>query len=645
MGRANYSLGRDLLTPPYRLLPWAVFAFAVLCFIFHPNGAIRSGLLADSDDYMRLNEVVNWLQGQGWYDLSHPRLSPGSHTIVHWARLLDIPIALIALPFVKMMGMENAVLLAAFIVPPATLGVLLWLSCQLAKPFVGDDQANLAAPLTLFTPLTIMNFVPGRVDHHGYEVLVAGFALLGLREIAEGHNPRRALVVTALILACGLWIGTEALPWVVLFIGCLAVTAAWTGGELLGRGAFFGIAFTLSTLLILVLAVPPADYGSLALSWFSLADVLFAVLCTMMLTGLWLVGKFVVNPWTRIGVLIVLGAVAAAVFCMMVPQTLHGPFADYDKFDATVALDSIGEAQPLIDKLRLNPYNYLQNMSAVISLSETLLLPLAGLIGLGFVLYKAKPRQRILFLPHGVFLAVAIGLTLFWQIRVGWFMQFLAVAPLTYVLVAGWKKAGRRLSGRSRFWAEIVLFLALGFIPTVLIPALALDAPVASDVVMFPAARANPSCPLTHAARFLSQSWGYGAAKHTIISSGNEGPELLFRTHHDVIAANFNVAGNEDVYNFFGARDDTAAQNIAKRWHADLILLCRSFPVGYARLNHARLGKTAFLTPASDGSLHLVSDPQHPTLIERLARGPIPAWLKPVEIPDDKDYLLFKVLP
>jgi hypothetical protein len=110
-----------------------------------------------------------------------------------------------------------------------------------------------------------------------------------------------------------------------------------------------------------------------------------------------------------------------------------------------------------------------------------------------------------------------------------------------------------------------------------------------------------------------------------------------------VIAANFNVEGNQDAYNFFGARDDKIARDILKRRHADLVLVCRSFPLAYARLDHAEIGKTAFLTTGADGKLVLSSDPRHPTLVERLIRGPVPAWLKPVEIPGDKDYLLFDV--
>jgi hypothetical protein len=41
--------------------------------------------------------------------------------------------------------------------------------------------------------------------------------------------------------------------------------------------------------------------------------------------------------------------------------------------------------------------------------------------------------------------------------------------------------------------------------------------------------------------------------------------------------------------------------------------------------------------------LHLTSSLDHPPLIEKLVNNQIPPWLKPVEIPEAKDYLLFEV--
>src|SRR5580658_10135158 len=107
----------------YRWLPLAVFFYFALSFVLYPQSPLRNGQLLDTDDYMRLNETINWLQsahpfGGGWFDLSQPRLSPGEHVVVHWARLVDLPIALVMLPLIPAMGMQNAALTASFIVPP-----------------------------------------------------------------------------------------------------------------------------------------------------------------------------------------------------------------------------------------------------------------------------------------------------------------------------------------------------------------------------------------------------------------------------------------------------------------------------------------------------------------------------------------------
>jgi hypothetical protein len=639
------SFFKDIVVPPYRFLPLAVFAFAVLCFVLHPASAIRTGYLADPDDYMRLNQVINWLRGQGWYDLSHPRLSPGAHTIVHWARLMDLPLAVLMLPFVSVLGVQGAALAASFIVPPLLLGVLLWLLPKLALPFVGADRANLSTLFVLFAPLVVMNYAPGRVDHHGYQILVAMFGLLSLERIVEDrqHGDRYA-VMAAVVFACGLWSGTEASPWVVLFIGCLTSLAAWHGGVVLKRAAMFGIAFTAATLMVLYLGVEPDERSSLALSWYSAADVVFAVLVCIVLLAGWVVGRGIQNKWMRLAAFFELGSMAAVLLYFVVPEILRGPFANYDIFDSTVALASIGEAQPLLRTLHFSSYHLLQTGASLLGILQMLLLPLLALVAVCTAAIQTAPPKRLLFLAHALFLTAAIGMTLFWQLRVGWFMQIFTVAPLTWLLLRGWDKISRHMSGIELGLAKGFIFLLLGFVPVVLIPAVVHNAPLVSDVVLFPAKRPQQACPMRPVADFLNLDSGYGAAPHTILSGSNEGPELLFRTQHNVIAANFNVVGNADVYAFFGAREDAVARKVAVKWHTDLVLICRSFPLAYARLDHTQPGRTAFLAAGSDGKLHLTGDPEHPTLIERLVWGPVPAWLKPVEIPDDKDYLLFEVL-
>ena len=66
----------------------------------------------DGDDVMRLVEVRDLLNGQGWYDLTQPRLGPEGGTLMHWSRLVDLPIAVIAAIFQPFLGQEMALSLA-----------------------------------------------------------------------------------------------------------------------------------------------------------------------------------------------------------------------------------------------------------------------------------------------------------------------------------------------------------------------------------------------------------------------------------------------------------------------------------------------------------------------------------------------------
>jgi hypothetical protein len=635
-------LQKNLFTAPYPLLPLAVFVFFIVCFLLHPFSPIRTGLFSDPDDYMRLDEVINWLQGQGWYDLSQPRMSPGAHTVIHWARLVDLPIALVMMPLLPFMSMTNAALFASFIVPPALFGVLLALVPALAATLVGKDRANLSVLLLMFAPMVVYNFTPGRVDHHGYEILIAGFGLYALHRITNDAKGWPYAIMAAFAYICGLWIGTEALPWLLLFIAALGLIAAWEGGFILANAAIFGAALTVSSLIILPIALPASEFSSRALSWFSPADVIFAALTGGVFVVTWALGRLTENRVLRLSLIAMLGLFALGLMIVFVPDILNGPFADYDSFNSTIALENINEARPLWPALWLDRYNLLTFERCFLTLARTLALPLTACLVLAWQWRKSDRAKRILLLIHVTFLLPALLLTLFWQVRVGYFMQLFSIAPLTWLLVQMWERIGKKLSGRPRFWAELGAFALLGPLPVMLISSGVAATTFYPDMVLFLAARGEESCPLRPAAEFMAET--YHGKDITIMAGMNEGPELLFRTPFKLIGGNFNVPGNPDVFDFFNARDDAKAEAIAKKWSINLVLTCRNISPFMAGMDKVAFGKTTFLRVGKDGKLHLSGSPTNPTLIEKLVNDKAPGWLKPVEIPGVKDYLLFEVV-
>ena len=52
-----------------------------------------TGAYGDTDDAMRMVQVRDWMAGQGWYDLRALRLDPPGGVLMHWSRVVDIPLA------------------------------------------------------------------------------------------------------------------------------------------------------------------------------------------------------------------------------------------------------------------------------------------------------------------------------------------------------------------------------------------------------------------------------------------------------------------------------------------------------------------------------------------------------------------------
>jgi hypothetical protein len=102
------------------------------------------------------------------------------------------------------------------------------------------------------------------------------------------------------------------------------------------------------------------------------------------------------------------------------------------------------------------------------------------------------------------------------------------------------------------------------------------------------------------------------------------GPELLFRTDNQVLAAPFhmNVQGNLDAARFLSTPYPAEAENIARRRGVDLVVMCRSVPGHYLGPKDAP-----------------------PSMATRLFRGPIPQWLERVDAPHLDNYVIFRVKP
>ena len=115
----------------------------------------------DPDDFMRLDQVRDWLAGQSWWDVRQYRMDPPAGADMHWSRLVDLPIAACLL-LARLVLPEPAASIAAMTaVPLLQLLLAMALLRALMRTLGASAGAVLAAAaLPLAFPLLLDNFMP-----------------------------------------------------------------------------------------------------------------------------------------------------------------------------------------------------------------------------------------------------------------------------------------------------------------------------------------------------------------------------------------------------------------------------------------------------------------------------------------------------
>lgn len=149
------------------------FWFLVCCYVYISR---MSGdfPFKDTDDYMRLVRVLEFIEGAGWYDHIMPRSNFPYGCDIHWTRLYDcilIAGSYIFRPFVN--TSKDALFYFSSIISPifgifATLKYL-----QICKRFFQSSVSFLCGLFFLLNGYTFIQIAPCRPDHHALLILLA----------------------------------------------------------------------------------------------------------------------------------------------------------------------------------------------------------------------------------------------------------------------------------------------------------------------------------------------------------------------------------------------------------------------------------------------------------------------------------------
>lgn len=554
-----------------------------LLLIGAANG--RIGMIGpDGDDVMRLVQLRDLLAGQGWFDLRQPRLGPEGGTLMHWSRLVDLPMVLITLALTPLIGEDAALAAAITLWPVLSMGFLA------AAIMIGASRLAPAGPegraLLLFAAIIAgamlfrhFRFLPGAIDHHNLHLGLIGLSMA----LLLGQECRAAPMAAAgLVLAGAAAIGADIYPFVALMAVFVALDWALTGAAAESGTSAFGAGFALGLSICFALTVAPDDYALVFCD--SLSAITFLAGATGGL-GLALAARMASAHGRpeRFALLALIAAVCGGLALVFAPHCLSNPLSALPPEVQALWLARVDEARPTLVLLN----------GQVSEVAFRLGPALAGL-GAAIWLFRLRPEARRSLLLIALLSLSALVLTLY-QTRFYVFGHIFAILPLA--ALAAQLQSGAA-AGLPRLAYLFVIVLSLPF--------LWFAAGSAFDRATAPAsaAAATPACDLAEAVRLLNT-----LPEGRILAPASDTPQLLLDTGHSALNGHYhrNAAGTGAAIGIFTGPPEEAGPAMAAAG-VDYFLYCPADPdLGF------------FARHAPDG------------FIAALQSGAIPAWLTPLE--------------
>jgi hypothetical protein len=598
LSRTGAEEGRSGALPLDFLLPvLALFSAAMVVLNAPLASIVRDLSLPDTDDAMRLVQVLDLLRGQGWSDKVQHRLLPPTGIAMHWSRIVDAPLALGILTLAPFTGERLAAGLVAAIWPVCLLAIYLGALWFLAARWFGRRAAWLAV-LAASQMVTIGLFAPGRIDHHNVQIL----AILGVvAALCDPPSGARAAVFRGIaagsLAAVSLAIGLEALPFVA---GAgVAAALAWVLG-LRQAGphlASFGASLALASPLLFALETDPARWLAPHCDALSPPWLLLSCLSGGGAVAAALLGTRFRTRTSRLLIAALIGAATLIPFLALYSGCLTNPLGDLPEIVSREWLGMVAEALPLAKALIYSPEMVVGGI-----------LPLA--IGAGLALVRARGAASSAVAYRE---AVLAGLLALGASVAAIQLRGIYVASAILPLVAG-PALDRALAAVARREkpARVALCLALALAmlgKVVTLPLLAAQAALGRRAPVA-ITRHISDCAEERQLRNLNR---LGPA--TVLAPIDLGTGILLYTPYSVVAAPYHRAADgiaASLRALTGSERDMKAE--ADATGADLVALCRSWTEG-----------------------------QTGSFAHALASGAQVPWLEPV-ITGDGDLMAWRVL-
>lgn len=548
----------------------------------------------DGDDVMRLVQIRELLDGQGWYDLRQPRLGPEGGTLMHWSRLVDLPIAAIAFVLAPFLGQEAALGFAVSIWPLISVLIVTGALIAGARALGGQGVVLFTAVLGFAVLYRHFRFLPGAIDHHNLQL---GLVLLGTVLLLSRERPAAQMALSGLCLSLAAAIGVEVHLFVAVLAAFVAIDWAITGAPAQRGAVVFGASFAAGLAVTFLATVPPLDY------WTARCDAHSSVTLLAGLGGgvAFALAAQVTSAKSlaiRAAALANVAAISAALVLVSGPACLGNPLDALSPQARELWLARVDEARPTFAYLDGRLDEFLFRLGTMVA-------------GLGAAIWLAlrrdQTRAQLLFI---LMLTVSMVFALY-QTRFYVFGQLFAVLPLAMLVARLHSGAFEPAVPRLAYLGVMIVALPAlwGLAGAALAPS---KAPPMATLAAEAAAACDPQ--ETHAAL-------NALPPGRILAPASDTPGLLLETRHSALYGHYhrNTAGIDAALGIFTAAPDAARARLAAA-RVDYLLVC----------------------PA-DADIRFFAERAPDGLIAGLLSGEVPVWLEPVSA--DTPTAIYRVRP
>lgn len=524
----------------------------VLAFNIHSQApALLSAEFKNPDSYEKLVLVRDWQPVAGYQYMARDGAPHGSY--LHWSMLHTWTMQHLA------WGLEwldiqktHALLWAGGGLTLASLLFLVLLS-SMAVLQLGGRLAAIATTLALLTSHGLLAYGQLlQITHHIFMLLpLAAAAWLIFGKGKDMLSTDSRLFMAGLCLGTALWISPETMP---LATGLAAIQA---GRRLQypSTGHCWPLAAGLSLICITAWLIDPPPPGfsawaldHISLTWLAWVGVLAFLLCLAdrlaLRTRLSLSGKALILAVTAL--------TGAGLWLLFTPGVLAGPTGLLPPELKTLWWDHINELRPA------------RKVSEIIGWAA--LPAVAGLL----LLHRAWQK-------HCLWWAILACTAMAYAAMAAWHLRMGAAASLTGALAWGTWLCGQQAficlnPGQLPVKAQHRAALLLLF-PVILL-ILSLTSVYIEDPTNLTGSQDKQQCKLSDIAEALNQ-----LPPSIILLPLNDAPQLLWRTHHRVIAGNYhhNTQGMLDFFHFWQSKgEDKTAKHIVTKRKINYLLVCEN---------------------------------------------------------------------